>query len=185
MKAWIIALLFYFGVGISLLLTGLFRQAIGKAVDEVRGNPLSRAITGRHMASPIRVLLFRIMLAIGTLTLWPFFLPGMLKERNIPAKVSHREQGLYFDQMGGAGIIKCQTCNYAHDIVSFIHGFPIDSWNKAGFQCQACGNFHEIENFLTNKNRECDCGGELSRGNKLFCPKCKSKNLSYQMEFIT
>ena len=31
----------------------------------------------------------------------------------------------------------------------------------------------------------CDCGGELKRDQILFCPQCKSKNLEYDMHFIT
>ena len=31
----------------------------------------------------------------------------------------------------------------------------------------------------------CDCGGELKRDQILFCPQCKSKNLKYDMGFIT
>ena len=32
---------------------------------------------------------------------------------------------------------------------------------------------------------KCDCGGKLEREQILFCPKCKSKNLSYDMGYIT
>ena len=31
----------------------------------------------------------------------------------------------------------------------------------------------------------CDCGGELKRDQILFCPQCKSKNLKYDMRYIT
>ena len=31
----------------------------------------------------------------------------------------------------------------------------------------------------------CDCGGQLSRDKTIFCPKCKSKRLIYDMEYIT
>ena len=31
----------------------------------------------------------------------------------------------------------------------------------------------------------CSCGGELSRDKTIICPKCKSKRLKYEMEYIT
>lgn len=31
----------------------------------------------------------------------------------------------------------------------------------------------------------CNCGGELSRDKTIICPKCKSKKLKYDMEYIT
>ena len=31
----------------------------------------------------------------------------------------------------------------------------------------------------------CECGGSLDREKTLFCPNCKSTNLSYLMEYIT
>jgi transketolase C-terminal domain/subunit len=32
---------------------------------------------------------------------------------------------------------------------------------------------------------ECSCGGHYEREKRLFCPNCKSENLTYSMEFIT
>jgi hypothetical protein len=31
----------------------------------------------------------------------------------------------------------------------------------------------------------CECGGRFEREKVLFCPECRSKNLSYDLEFIT
>ena len=31
----------------------------------------------------------------------------------------------------------------------------------------------------------CECGGKLDREKVLFCPGCRSRNLSYDMEYIT
>jgi hypothetical protein len=31
----------------------------------------------------------------------------------------------------------------------------------------------------------CECGGHLEREEALFCPNCKSLNLSYDMKYIT
>ncbi len=54
-----------------------------------------------------------------------------------------------------------------------------------GQQCQKCGKFVVVE-FPVNPNMmKCDCGGELSREASVFCPECKSKNVSYRRGFIT
>ena len=36
-----------------------------------------------------------------------------------------------------------------------------------------------------NASLVCSCGGELSRDKTIICPKCKSKRLKYDMEYIT
>ena len=51
--------------------------------------------------------------------------------------------------------------------------------------------FKAIEDKREESDREyaatlfCNCGGELKRDQILFCPQCKSKNLEYDMHFIT
>ena len=73
-------------------------------------------------------------------------------------------------------------------ITSFTHGR--DS-STAGFQCQACGKFAAINSGGPGKAKEyqnsliCECSGKFEREKVLFCPECQSKNLSYDMEFIT
>jgi len=88
--------------------------------------------------------------------------------------------------MGGAGEISCRNCFYTENIVSFLHGFGHDPWTKTGYQCQSCGKFHAIENdHKLDTLPSCECGGELSREEPLFCPKCRSTNLEYNMHYIT
>lgn len=36
-----------------------------------------------------------------------------------------------------------------------------------------------------NASLVCNCGGKLSRDKTIFCPKCKSRRLKYEMEYIT
>ena len=33
--------------------------------------------------------------------------------------------------------------------------------------------------------KNCDCGGNLSRKNVIFCPKCKSEDIEYQNKYLT
>ena len=90
---------------------------------------------------------------------------------------------LYYRRMGGAGVVKCNNCNYSQEIISFLHGIE---WCSSGFQCQKCGKFHEIECDMENsKGKLCECGGDLSREKPLFCPICKKANMTYMMSYIT
>lgn len=83
--------------------------------------------------------------------------------------------------MGGVGKIQCRDCIYQENIVSFTHGL---NTSASGLQCQLCGKFHSIKNLCDNKPL-CECGGVLERDNLIFCPKCKSENMKYDMCYIT
>lgn len=102
-------------------------------------------------------------------------------------KTEFKDDGLmYYWKMGGAGAINCNECDFNSEIVSFLHGHGPESWNNSGFQCQNCGKFHEIECDMNNsKDEKCECGGELVRDMPIFCPTCKTKNVSYNMSYIT
>lgn len=90
------------------------------------------------------------------------------------------EEPLTFTSTGGAGTIQCFDCKHEEEIISFIHG----AGYSAGVQCQSCGKFSTLNN-KPNEDVYCNCGGRLERDNSLFCPKCKSKRLTYEMHYIT
>ena len=46
-------------------------------------------------------------------------------------------------------------------------------------------NIRDRTNAIYESSLFCECGGRLSRDHILFCPKCKSKHLSYNCRFIT
>ena len=111
--------------------------------------------------------------------IYKFFRPFLSQKKN--------KKGLNFYQMGGNGLIMCENCGFHQKLISFIHGFPTNnSWTISGYQCQKCGEFHEIKN--DNKYKKpiiCDCGGILSRDNELFCPHCKNTDLKYWIKYLT
>ena len=118
----------------------------------------------------------------------------MLSQEDFHGK--HRDDGfdpivnednfLYFTNMGGAGKIHCNLCELSQDIVSFLHGFGEDPWSYSGYQCQQCGMFHAIEHDMDNTaGKKCECGGQLERDKPLFCPKCGTKDVFYNMSYIT
>lgn len=90
---------------------------------------------------------------------------------------------LYFRNMGGAGIIRCSQCKYAQEFVSFLHGA---NWERTGYQCQKCFKFLDIENEkFPLRSRRCECGGKLARDRTVFCPRCRTNNVTYESCRIT
>lgn len=89
---------------------------------------------------------------------------------------------LYFIS-SGAGIIRCLECDFEQEIVSFLHGVNRCS---TGYQCQKCGKFHAVENEINHSSRRrCECGGKLNRDKPLFCPKCRSNHVTYEVCKLT
>jgi hypothetical protein len=139
---------------------------------------------------PLLIIMFPLMLILY----WISKLTDKISEKKHKQK-PREKNALYFDHMGGAGIIYCKDCNYQKNIISFTHG----AYNcDIGRQCQNCGFFfaeynesekyHEIsprtEPLLCPKcNSVCDLTN--TRDEALFCPRCKSKNLRYSMRYIT
>ena len=107
-------------------------------------------------------------------------------KRNIEAelaKIKVDDNLLYYNRIGGAGIISCNECDFKQEIVSFTHGYKTST---TGYQCKECGKFHKITDDNIKSNIfNCECGGKLERDFPLFCPKCKSYNVSYNMRYIT
>jgi len=99
-----------------------------------------------------------------------------------------RAEGIWFHYMGGNGTITCKDCDHSEEVTSFIHGIKS---SNSGFQCQGCGKLSSIRAGGPGRadeyeeSLECECGGALKRDKVIFCPSCKSKNLSYQMQYIT
>lgn len=96
-----------------------------------------------------------------------------------------KERLLYFDGTSGEGKILCNRCGHSEDIISFLHGF-FTTRRNAGYQCQLCGKFRSIVSEEGDQViLKCDCGGDLSRGKPIFCPECKSKDVSFILGRIT
>ncbi len=77
-----ILLIAYFCIGILLVLIGPAHKSIAKAVREVKevSNPDLRSDSEPISKNKIR--LFRLIITIGFIFLWPFFLPGAIKDNN-------------------------------------------------------------------------------------------------------
>ena len=94
---------------------------------------------------------------------------------------------LFFSDVAGTGAIRCNNCDFSERVTGFLHNISEDNpWCCAGYQCQRCGKFQSVEQQLTDRAKEkCECGGHLERDKPMFCPKCKTRNISYEMHIIT
>ena len=190
--AYEIATATYLLIGIFLGTLGPVGKDISKEVERARGTPLTNAFYERKPPSETKLLLFRVIVTLGFILLWPFFIYGIFKERRrgiqLEKRLEEKSKGLWFSYMGGHGMITCKDCDHSEEVTSFIHGINSSS---TGFQCQGCGKFSAIKSGGPGKANQyeesliCSCDGILERDKILFCPTCKSQNLSYLTMYIT
>lgn len=183
---------FYLAIGILLVVVGPVAENISREIDRARGTPLSNAFMEREKPPESKLLLARITITIGFVLLWIIFIWGILKEhwniQDTRKRVHEKYKGLWFSYMGGHGTIRCKDCDHTEEVTSFIHGTNSSS---SGFQCQVCGKFASIRSGGPGQANEyedslvCECGGSLERKKALFCPQCKSEDLSYRTLYIT
>jgi ribosomal protein S27E len=189
----ILALL-YFAVGVLLGTVGPAGKQIFEEVAKARGTPLTNAIAEREQPSELKLAIFRSIITVGFILLWPVFIYGIVKDQrdeaaSMKAFEERHAEGLWFQySMSGRGDLRCNDCSYSEEVTSFIHGI---SSSSTGFQCQACGRFAAIDSGGPGHTNEyakslvCDCGGPLDREKVVFCPNCRSKNLTYDLQVIT
>jgi hypothetical protein len=189
-----IAAVAYLFIGALLGTIGPAGRDIAREIESLRGIPLTNTVTGRDPPSELKIFFFRMVITTGFILLWPVFIPGVLRERaRIRARKKNFEeksQGLWLEyNTGGHGTVTCNDCHFSKELTSFIHG---RDWCNSGFQCQSCGKLTSIRAGGPGRPRNeyerrlvCACGGDLARDRVVFCPRCKSKNMSYDMEYIT
>ena len=188
-----IVLEIYLVIGVLLATIGPAGKDITVEVDRIRGSSLLDAYLEREPPSELKLWIFRIIITVGFVLLWPVFIFGIMKaqrkaKEEDQAFEDKQSQGLWFHYLGGYGSITCKDCTHSESLTSFTHGRESST---AGFQCQECGKFAAIQSGGPGKATEykssliCECGGKFEREKVLFYPECRSKNLSYDMEFIT
>ena len=155
--------------------------------------------------------LLKIFVVIIALPLFPFYLPFYFyksykykKERKVWEEengyVNGEKRYLVWGDIPGAGTLICKDCGNRVDVTGFTHGAYSC---RMGVQCQHCGTFfteyNESKKYHNLGPRTEDvacpnCGQvykskdepiSLNRKEFLFCPKCRSKNLKYHMDYIT
>jgi len=111
----------------------------------------------------------------------------------IPKKISLDDLGflytieppLFFSKLKGFGEIKCNDCDFSQRISGHTHSGK----NRTNaYQCKNCGKFEDVKTTVGDEPPKLicnNCGGQLTRDEQLFCPECKSKNISYGLMFMT
>lgn len=184
---WIILIVAYAGF---LLYFGL-RPSSGKFLDRLSYSPRNKK--GKtNLLSVTKYILTGIFLFASFFLLLPIGIIGMMRnhERRLnPVReiISREKPGfLYHRNMGGCGIITCKECGLREDIVSFLHGTGKRHGSRTGYQCQRCGRHVDLySDDLTKPGFTCECGGKLKSHKPLFCSSCRSKDLSYHLEYLT
>lgn len=185
------AILCYLFIGIILTLVGPLAKKMKEQIFKVIKPSLADIVSQREPIPLWKKIAVTALMLILNIVFYPilylvisydYYRAKSFKKKSLPTDTDNY---LYHRQMGGAGRIQCKECNFKEDIISFIHGMEESA--ITGYQCQACGKFKGIEQNKMNEilNKQCDCGGDLERTEPLFCPKCKTHNISYHMSYIT
>lgn len=183
-----IAIAGYILICFVLSTLGPIKTVITDEIHRQRGTELTNAFNNRTPPSELRLLIFRILMTLLASVFWVLVIWELWKKHKHEKELIEMRTGLWFSYMGGSGSITCHDCQHTEKVTSFIHGIDA-SWS--GFQCQSYGKITEITGGGRGKASQykesltCVCGGKFSRDNRLFCPCCKSENLSYDCEFIT
>ncbi len=204
-------LIIYIVLGLILRIFGPMAKAIN---NEVMNNAWKRYFNiGLYSLStkpPLwKIIIFDLFLTTAVTILWPILLIMYIFKirtgqseleksinpelENLPAVDSSNEiKFFYLDGMKslgavGEGIIRCNDCSHQEKISIATHGRDDkgEFIGYYGFQCQKCGCFKTLSDPDDGDKHLCKCGGELSRGNKVFCPRCHGLSINYRMTFMT
>ena len=183
--------------GISILL----RKSLREGVKLFFGMFTYGEIRKQPLVMNLRRLILGPFLLLLALWCWPILLWHDISEEEADKKservrkqratdIALREVGLFLPLMS-AGNGACENCGWEGVITGCLHGAsgPDSFWTAEGAQCQDCGTFSSIREgsgvdpaanqFL------CQCGGDITRYNILFCPLCRSTAIEYQMSMVT
>lgn len=187
------AILIYLAIGVLLSIIGPLAREFTKEIKQIEREAIFDEFFKKEPTPSWIIVLLKVITRASSIVFYPIFYLMIaidyvrIKSANkMVEPLSEEDRLLYYSGMGGAGTIRCNCCDFSQEIVSFLHSFGDDPWNKAGFQCQECGKFQAIERDMDNsQGRKCECGGKLKRKKPLFCPKCKTNSVSYVMSYIT
>jgi hypothetical protein len=148
-----IAVGIYLVAGMVLAAMGPGRKGIADAVGKVRGSPIAPAIAGEP-PPPWKWILFRMLVTVGFIFLWPILIWGVLKENNHSVEASPDEwfpgdERLWWEWMGGVGTVSCLECEFSQEVTSSSHG---GSFSRSGVQCQDCGQLTSILHIQEPRN---------------------------------
>ena len=202
---WLVIII-YLTIGTVLNFIGPVAKYISDTLGELKDQSGSYINKDGTPPNKEKILLFEIFLRLLLLFFYPLaYVVALLDySQNLKKEFTYRKNKkiekkqkledlinnksfLYFKDTYGGGIIRCHGCCFKEEINCSTHGFSDVGDFYDGYQCQTCGKFHTITSYgneITKIDR-CPCGGKLSRDNPIFCQKCRSFDVSFQMTYVT
>jgi DNA-directed RNA polymerase subunit M/transcription elongation factor TFIIS len=179
-----IFLITYFLIGVSSNIVGPLAKRLNKTSKVTNSSKITGLLNKPKVKNEVGFLTEIILITL-TILFYPIMYLLLMIDFFFVRRPKPWDNYLYYWRIGGAGAIKCLKCDFKENIISFLHGAD-DDWNKTGYQCQKCGKFHVIENGLNiSEIRKGNCGGDLEREKPIFCPKCKTKKVTFLLKYIT
>lgn len=134
---------------------------------------------------------FIVVITAGAMFGWALFLPGYVGERRAGRQAQAKRaaepdrSGLRFTRMGGVGKFDCDACGYEENVLSDMHSFR-GGRSVLGYQCKRCLCFRDVKQGPDiQPDLHCECGGELSRDEKVLCPGCGSDRVKFMTTLIS
>jgi len=191
----LIGILAYLLIGFVLNLFGILAKSRKQEFKDTDFINFRNSLLGVKLVPKWKLLLYKIIITVISILLFPIFYvivyKGNYKKKVIEKQhtAKAKDTRLYFhSNISGVGILTCKTCSHSEKITSAVHGYTDEDepWSLCSYQCQGCGKFHKVSNEMEKAGSVlCECGGELTREKPVFCPQCKTFELSYKMSYIT
>ena len=127
----------YFGVGVILVIFGPAKLSIAREVEKVKNLKPSPRTNSKGVGKN-KIKLFRFIITLGFIVMWPFFLPGVLKDNQKSAaiallnKIKRSFRGEKFN---------CPKCN-KKEAVLILYGYPspetLQAWHNKEIELGGC-----------------------------------------------
>ena len=127
----------YFVVGLILVSFGPARLSIAREIDKIKDfKPSPRSLN--KPVSKNNIMLFRLIITAGFILMWPFFLPGALKDNQKSADIA------LFNNLKRSikgKKFKCPKCN-KKEAVQILYGYPspetLEAWHNNEIELGGC-----------------------------------------------
>ena len=127
----------YFSVGFILVSFGPAKLNIAREVEKVKDFKPSPGSPSKPVTKN-KIMLFRLIITVGFIVMWPLFLPGVLRANQKSADISlfnnlkRSVKGKKF---------KCPKCN-KREAVQILYGYPspkaLQAWHSKEIEIGGC-----------------------------------------------
>jgi hypothetical protein len=135
----------YFGVGLILVIFGPPKHSIAREVEKVK-NFKSSSRSDSKVVGKNKIVLFRFIITAGFVVMWPFFLPGVLKDNQKSATIElvRRIKKTFKSEK-----FNCPKCN-KKEAVLILYGYPspetLQAWHNKEIELGGCIVDREVFN---------------------------------------